>query len=125
MNASRGVYHGTAADKPATSTLSPAMVGVAQLANSLAQLRARNGVEEPAQDFHVRGHVVVVDGGSASRQQAATSHPQHGKPWSWEAGESQTAAGGWSNQTNASAAKATAVVADVTTHSKWRLDMQV
>ena len=89
------------------------------------QLRARNGVEEPAQDFHVRGHVVVVDGGSASRRQAATSHPQHGKPWSWEAGESQTAAGGWSNRTNASAAKATAVVADVTTHSKWCLDMQV
>ena len=28
------------------------------------QLRARNGVEEPAQDFHVRGHVLVVDGGS-------------------------------------------------------------
>ena len=27
-------------------------------------MRARNGVEEPAQDFHVRGHVLVVDGGS-------------------------------------------------------------
>ena len=64
-------------------------------------------------------------------KKAATSHPQqpipprHGNPWSWEAGKSQTAAGGGQSHRKkaptepaTAAAKAAAVVADVAAHSE-------